>query len=272
MTDSPPSTSEQEILRGVVTRWEAELRAIDARRTQVIEKLSAAQRLLEVMGDEIIPAARAHSIPEEVSHSGTQLMIPEVGSRPVEVRSDAKWVDLVRQWVGAAFDGLSYAELRALIDKHPAIADRFALSDKGYYNALSRLVNRGELVRHNGRLFSAEAFERYRRKVATGVIADLPAPMPSAHSPMGEAVMDIVWASRESGIVGKDVIATLRTDPEFNASLTPHTSGAYNVIARLTKRAQLIRRDDGLIFPGTRMAPRSPDSKWIAGNEEGASM
>lgn len=245
---------------------------MDARRGQVLEKLEAAKRLLDIMGSEppvemIRPAER-----EESSHSGTQLMIPEVGSHPVEVKTDAKWVDLVRQWVGASYDGLSYADLRGMIGKHPKISERFAISDKGYYNALSRLVNRQELIRHNGRLFTAEAFERYRRKVAGGLIVDLPAPMPSSHSPMGEAVMDIVWANREHGIVGKDIIAVLRNDAEFNATLTPHTSGAYNVIARLTKRGQLIRRDDGLIFPGGRMAPRSPDSKWIQWHEGGEAV
>ena len=57
-------------------------------------------------------------------------------------------------------------DLSELLAKQPRpLGPRLAISDKGYYNAVSRLAKRGRIVQHNGRLFSpnhAEAFDRTR--------------------------------------------------------------------------------------------------------------
>jgi len=267
MSDSvtPSSVTEAQFLATAVERWREEIRDLEGRRDAALQKLEAAIRLLDlVKGDGLTAMAATH-----VPAPSPPRLFPEIASRPVEVRGDAPWPDLVRQWVGAARDGLSYHDLRTLIEANPTIAARFATSDKGYYNALSRLVNRNELARHNGRLFTSEAYERYQRSVAAGVIEDVPAVQGGAYSPMGEAVLDIVHLHRTAGIAGKDIINLLKTDPEFNATLTPHTSGAYNVISRLTKRNQILRRDDGLCFPGARFQPRKADSKWLQGQGVG---
>jgi hypothetical protein len=65
---------------------------------------------------------------------------------------------------------------------------------------------------------------------------------------MGEAIMAIVRAN--PGISGGSIIIKLREDPEFDAALTPHNSGAYNVIARLVLRRQLRKTGDKRYFIG----------------------
>lgn len=65
---------------------------------------------------------------------------------------------------------------------------------------------------------------------------------------MGEAILKIVGAS--AGVLSKQVIVELRKNPEFNAALTPHQTGAFNIIARLVKRRQILRRDDGGLEAG----------------------
>ncbi|MBR7618280.1 hypothetical protein JKL49_02670 [Phenylobacterium sp. 20VBR1] len=137
---------------------------------------------------------------------------------------------------------------------------KFASSDKGFYNALLRIQNTGEIIRHKGRYYSPGSFEDHKRKVDAGEINEAALPETgNAYSPMGEAIMDLVHAN--PGIAGADVVRALRTDAEFNAALTPHTTGAFNVIARLARRRQIDRTGSDC-FPGPNMPPRDPASRW----------
>ena len=118
---------------------------------------------------------------------------------------------------------------------------------------------------YNGRHFSPEARRAYGEKVEAGEVDD-EAPVVGAYSPMGEAILDLVWKYKDSGgIVGKDVINQLRTDDEFNATLTPHNTGAYNIMARLVRRKQINRLEDGACLPGPKFPKRNPKSKWLGG-------
>jgi hypothetical protein len=143
--------------------------------------------------------------------------------------------------------GLPYAELRSAVLASP-LGPKLIQSDKGYHNALSRAAQAQEIIRDHGRVFTPAAFQRFMAAVERGE-ASTTVPQPIAHSPMGEAILKIVGAN-PGKLNGKGVIGELRKDAEFNAALTPHETGAYNIIARLVRRGQIIRRDDGLILPG----------------------
>lgn len=216
-----------------------QMRALGQEREFFAKKLSAAREFIAfVKGDtSFVNVDNVGNMP------ATAIVDPNA------VAATAKWRDAIMTWLRAAPLGLTYAELRNLIDQSP-LRQRFIESEKGYYNAISRLAGHGEIVKHNGRLFTPSSFKAFKEAVDKGQIDD-DKPVPtSAYSPMGEAILQIV--RDQPGIVGKDVIAELRKDPEFNATLTPHSTGAYNIIARLVKRHQLIRRDDGQIYPGTK--------------------
>lgn len=272
MDDSAHSPTEVLFLAGTVERWNLELRevvaeieALVARRDRVQERLEHARKLLDLVKQD----ARAVTAPPKAAPTPKTMALlnanPQLPLTAVELPTPQgekeSWVGMVRRWVNEAPLGLTFPELRDKIEKDADASSRFRASEKGYYNALSRLAQRGEIIRENGRVFSPAAHAAFKREVEAGRVDGTPPPPANTYSPMGEAILDIV-ASRP-GILGKDILHELRTDSEFNATLTPHNSGAYNIIARLVRRKQLIRRDDGQCFLGPKAPPRDRNSKWL---------
>jgi len=285
MSDSEaPMSDEALILAGAVRRWQLELREVDEqlvslqqRRGGLVERIDTATRLVELVKSDApgIPAPERPAPPPEAPKQDVQERLPLLGTppparvrmRPMDSRTST-WVEVVKHLTYAAPLGLTYAELRERVQADPVLAQRFAESEKGYYNALTRLATRHEIIKEDGRVFSPGARRTFLEEVAAGRIDGSP-PVVGAYSPMGEAILDIVYA--RPGILSKDILRELRVDPEFHATLTPHTSGAYNIIARLVRRKQIIRREDGQCFPGPKMTQRDRSSKWISGRSESAS-
>ena len=134
------------------------------------------------------------------------------------------------------------------------------------YHAMSRLQKRDDLRKHRGWLFMTEDYEEHIRKVAAGEIDDVEevSAFANRHSPMGEAIKDFLDGHPE-GVTSKEIIAYLKKDSRFVDTLTKNTTGAYNVISRLTKRGK-IQKDGMMIYPIKENEPPSGGSEA----EEGA--
>lgn len=242
----------------LIRRWESDIARIDGEiedriktRGSIEKKLAAARTLLEMAdGDEFqiepetaVAAGAVAEMEPLQEESPLTVKAPEHQRR---ISGKLTWTDIVEGIVAEGEMGLTYAEVRAkAVDSQ--MGDRLKVSDKGYHNAIGRLARSGTIIRQHGRLFTPTAFKKFMQAVDAGETSTTVA-MPFAHSPMGEAILKIVW--EQPGKIGKDIIVELRKDVEFNATLTPHETGAYNIIARLVKRRQIIRRDDGGIIPG----------------------
>lgn len=237
-----------------VAQWKADLLRNTARIAELGEenalierRLAAASVFLDI---ESVPPASPVKGASEVIEKDLGLFVDE--AMPVKARRKRKhkgpiWADVVLDAVNSAPMGLTYAEMRQ-VAHNSALGPKLAQSDKGYHNAIGRLARNGEIVREHGRLFTREAYERFMAAVDAGE-ATTTVPQPFAYSPMGEAILDIV-AKCPATLNGKGVINELRKDAEFNAALTPHETGAHNIIARLVRREQIVRRDDGTLIPG----------------------
>lgn len=64
---------------------------------------------------------------------------------------------------------------------------------------------------------------------------------------MGDAV-EAFGASHPHGATSGDVVAHLKLDERFRATLEKNSTGAYNVIARLAKRGS-IRKEGRTLYP-----------------------
>lgn len=263
----------------VLARLQSQLADLDresarlaAERTKIVAKIDIAQQFLAIAseaeaGEPALPEAQDFK-PDLV----TDRSDPEVEGDEEDDASDPAslvsspdkmtWVEAVTRWVSSEPHGITHAELRDLM-MQSEFGERFKVSEKGYYNALSRLQRRGTIKKYRGRLYSEGTLAAYLKDVEAGRIELLPDPVVGAYSPMGEAILDIVHRERLRGVTGVEIIRELKTDPEFGAALTPHHTGAFNIIARLQRRKQIIRNSDSECFPGPQMAPRSPDSKWL---------
>lgn len=240
-----------------VQRWEGDVRRLDeeisrltASRAEVKKMLDAASlfvgRVTEptIIEDESATPKDNSSDEDEVTSASDELVLDGIGL--AEHLKESTWAGTVLDIVKPAEMGLTYAEVREAV-LASSLAPKLRRSDKGYHNAIGRLARSGILMREHGRLFTPEAYERFKAAVAAGEMSAV-VPQPFVHSPMGEAILRVV--QDRPGIIGKAIIGELRKDAEFNATLTPHETGAYNIIARLVKRRQIVRRDDGGCVPG----------------------
>jgi hypothetical protein len=241
MSDSP-ALNEQ--LLAAIESWDVEAREIDSeiatlvmRKEALNKRKDAAKLILSGAVDIAASAAkpqRARREPKEKIEKPPRLTISQ------------QWQDQILAIVKQFEKGCSYSELRAALMASP-LGARLAESNKSYERAMAKLGQAGLIERGWGRVFTPEAFKLYRVEVETGTVS--PANLqPVRHSPMGEAILRIVGTN--PGVKSRQIIIELRKDPEFDATLTPHESGAFNIIARLTKRQQIVKGDDGGCLPG----------------------
>jgi hypothetical protein len=174
----------------------------------------------------------------------------------------ATYIAVVEAGVNAAPMGIAPFELKAkLFDS--SFGERLRESDKGFYRAIDRLAEKDRIFRSNGRLFSRDALNRYRKAVDAGEIQDIPARYQN-RSPMGDAIQEIVRAT--PGIKALDIIAKLRVDAEFKAALDPRATGAFNILARLVKRRQ-ITKTGRQYFPSVAAATTAGDGTTNGGSD-----
>ena len=138
--------------------------------------------------------------------------------------------------VGRSDDGASYDDIREAILRSP-LAKRLKKSDKGFYHALRRLKNAGDLVDYHGFVFTPPNLASFLRKVAAGLKADKAVDRGRA-TKMMDAVLEVI--ARNPGIIARDVIAAIRKqDPELDARLSNNDGSAYNAISRFKKRGEI---------------------------------
>jgi hypothetical protein len=271
---------------GDVDAWRAEIAELDtrlleitARRERLKQRIEAAGALFALLDAPAPPTAVADAGPvaEDADESlrqaggcasesgGSRSSGAETDENEEESNSETQqakgptFVSAVTEGVYAAESGVVPYQLKAALLRTD-LAERLTESDKGFYHAIDRLARRGVIIRYKGRLFSPDALDRFKAMVAAGLLRD-EVPKPPSHSPMGDAILQIV--AMKPGIGGGHIIAKLKENPEFAAALTPHSTGAFNVISRLTKRRQIVKVERGYFVPGDapEESARAPDGR-----------
>lgn len=235
-----------ETWRDEVDRIAEQARQLEERRVKLVALIEAASALFNLLDEPVIVDEQGVGGDQPAS-GGAQEHVQEGASDQeqetdpdLNTGSNGTFVSAVRDAVYTASEGIAVWELKRTIADGP-LGARLDKSDKGFHHAVSRLTGRGIIVRHNSKLFSPDGLRKFLERVAAGLSVDSEAKTPMAYSPMGEAVKKIV--SDQPGIAGGELIRKLKQDPEFAAALNPHTTGAYNVIARLVSRGQISKRD-----------------------------
>lgn len=153
-------------------------------------------------------------------------------------------------------DGATYEDIREAILKSP-LGDKLKKSDKGFYTGLAKLKHRGELVDHNGYVFTPANLAIYQRKVAAGLKTDKSRDPASEKrdSPLYHLILGVI--SKDPGLSAKDVISRVRQESEQGKALTDNTNSAYNAIARLKKRGVI--EGVGRLERDLRIGPNAPE-------------
>ncbi|HEY5065371.1 MAG TPA: hypothetical protein VIJ04_11205 [Xanthobacteraceae bacterium] len=162
-------------------------------------------------------------------------------------QSKSEWKTIIREVALTSDHPVPYAEARDEIMK-THLAEKLQKSEKGFYHAISKLSKAGEIVAYKGHLFSPELFTKFTTDLAAGLVRDLKFPNVAHRSPMGDAVKTMMQ-SRPNGAESGHIIWELRKNPEFAAIIEKNKTHPYNVLARLTKTGELVKRGKRYYWP-----------------------
>jgi hypothetical protein len=175
----------------------------------------------------------------------------------------SEWKVIIREITLTSNHPVPYSEAREEILKSH-LAEKLKQSDKGFYNAISKLRKAGEIVAHRGHLFSPAAFSKFKADLDAGLIRDIKIANVAHRSPMGEAV-DQMMRSRPNGAESGHIIWELRKNPEFAAAIEKNKTHPYNVLSRMVRLGELIKK--GKRYYSAHLKSEAPS----ANRSEGAS-
>lgn len=207
--------------------WQHRVREIDeAIRTLGIERDKLAR--LIAMAEELADAAGLLAAARGADSSHPKF----INEALQELESSDAFPKAVMAIAERSEDGASYDDIREAILQSP-LAKRFQKSDKGFYHALRRLKNAGELVDHGGYVFTPNNLKSFLKKVAAGLKEDK-IPDRTRSTEMMSLILEAV--AKNPGIVAKEVIAIIRSQSsELDVRLSNNDGSAYNAIARFKK-------------------------------------
>jgi hypothetical protein len=166
---------------------------------------------------------------------------------------------------------VSYPEAKAEIARtSERLAAKLQASDKGFHYAIRKLSQSGEIVSYKAHIFSPEVFHWFKANLDAGRIRDIKIHNAAHRSLMGEAIVEMLSA-RKAGAESGHVIWHLRKNPEFAQIIDRHKSHAYNVLARLVRTGEIIRRGKRYYARPEDEAPPDSGSASASSGEGGSS-
>jgi hypothetical protein len=161
---------------------------------------------------------------------------------PVEHHSPkATWVSAVREVLTLVEKGVPHKELLALIRQtYPGLP--VSNGEKGFYNAVFRLTERNELVKHGGLLYAASVVQAME---ARGERLPEAAEHQVRRGSSGEIVLEVLKANPD-GLTGPDLRKAVSEMPSAPKSLREHGQYIYNVLATLIGTGVVVK--NGAIY------------------------
>ncbi len=159
----------------------------------------------------------------------------------------SEWKIIIREIALTSDHPVPYAEARDEIMK-THLGEKLQQSEKGFYHAISNLSRAGDIVAYKGHLFSPEMYAKFKSDLAAGLVKDLRIPNAAHRSPMGDAIKQMMQ-TRPNGAESGHIIWELRKNPEFAAIIEKNKTHPYNVLARLTKTGELIKKGKRYYWP-----------------------
>lgn len=292
MTNTKPAgvlltTNDISSLRDECVALERELAELEARKADIEAKRAGAMGRLQKI-DELLNALgiTASSQPQIAGEDGGPneedggADETEVGDGDEEgetyVSSIARrqrvgWAEAILSAISEGpYKSLTFPEIRTAIMNGP-LAERLKESEKGYYNALSRLQKRRAAVREGGRLFLPDGLRFFKVALEDGRIDES---FVDTHrpSPMADAIIDFVTQTGPYA-TASSIVEHLKSDPRFAGPVGRNATAAYNVLSRLVQREQLIKGDGGYSIPNNIEAPanaEAPKHPSLAEDQTGA--
>jgi len=185
---------------------------------------------------------------------------------------EGTWTACVRNVVLASEQAMTYSQVKDAL-KDSDVAPLLARSDKAFYGALGKLEADGVVIRYKGHVFSPAVYQRFKADLDAGRVRDLKFPNPAHHSPMGEAIVEILKGRTTGADSGNIKWQLAKT--KFADDLKRNPTHIYNVLSRLVNQGILSKNRDGQYryVPVKDEAPsgNSPEGASNSSDEGGAS-
>jgi hypothetical protein len=208
---------------------EGKIRELEARRELLRARINMTQMLFTLLDD------TAPSKPPSIPPKAPQF----------RKYSQPTFVNAVRHTVVTSRDGwLAPKQVREVIENGP-LGEKIKESDKGYHHAISRLSQRGEIIRRDGWLVDPSRYRLFAAAMNAGEIKPQPRsarnPDSRTGSAMGDEMLEFVeLMGRQSP---QSLLNWVSKDPRFSVTVNKNASAAYNVMARLHKRGIFVKVD-----------------------------
>lgn len=156
-----------------------------------------------------------------------------------QIRKRGGWREAILHVLDAAAGGLPHQEVVRVARQQFELAP--SNEEKAFYNALSKLVSAGAVVKYGNLLFSEKTMAAAK---AGGSLPPLPAVARRAGS-SAELVLSIL-RDHPDGLTGPQLREALHHVPSAPKSLYEHGHYIYNVLSPLMGTGEVIKSDDGV--------------------------
>ncbi len=232
-------------------RHAAEEKALRDRRTRLEKLVMAGAAFVEVtLSESQKPEPAPLSV---VAPSSAQTPKPKVARRRQRRKQTSRsrartWTATILKTLKVAGRGMTYAELKSEMAK-THLGETLSRTDRALYGGVGKLANRGQLVKHNGRLFTPDAYRRFMSDVATGKAVDRPAPPTGNRGSPNKVAIFTFLASRPGGATTAEIVHALLNDPPPGLKISENPTVIYNLLSNLKKRRELMRPGDRYFLP-----------------------
>ncbi len=222
---------------------EAEIASLERQLSERKEYLSAV-RLIESRGGRVVLPSAKHE-----TSSTKHVRVPIKKDAPIN-GSRLTWSDEMRRILSKQRSGISYRDLLAEIAKGELPRSS---GDKGFYQAIKRLHDAGELEKRGGLLYAPDVL---RSLEASGVT--IPDGPQRTTGGSGDIVRFIL-KQNPKGLSGPELRELLRAHPDAPKSMQKHPHYIYNILGSLIGTGKITKQNGKYL-----LAQPSPDGKGHA--------
>lgn len=222
--------------------WGAQIKELERKR---VERREWFQTVAKLIG-----AERANALIGEVA---ADVQTPAEPAKVLRPRPDKiTWTSFMQDYIRSVNRAVDYAELKEAVSKS-VLGPKLAETEKSFYGAILKLVEKGAIVKDKGWLFTPESHDEYLAKLNRGEIEELPQSSSQQHargSRLGDEIKRFLKRCPH-GASGKEIIQHMVQIEEFQKAVERNDTSVYNVLSRLLKRGELRKVDTTYYHPPT---------------------
>lgn len=113
-----------------------------------------------------------------------------------------------------------------------------SIGEKGFYNAIAKLINAGSVVKHGNILFSASVYEKKKE-------ADELPSVPETQRRTGSSaeLIRIILTGKPDGLTGPELRKILAAMPDAPKSLREHGQYVYNILGTMMGVGEVVKEN-----------------------------